>query len=512
MVRQLAVNVSVDLLDDEMRLLETAFDNMDTNGDGVIDEEELCGALTESLGMCEVNHSTIWLAGVVMARVDRDADRRITASDFIRALQEDGGVVPRQLITFRLKTQTEPDRLRATASCRGSGIFAPLCRPFSPHVVFLVLRVADSLLCSEAILTAAQFCASFTDGLMGLQQLLCNTPKELASHLCCRALLLSPHPGIMGSIDCRRFLDLILDDPRRMLLNVPSHACRLESSMRHLAGLSYDVGRQLVLVLWAPDPDAYTVQQLDELPQRLRAIFPAMRESALWSIVRYCTAAAVVTSNGTFSLRRLVRRLTIHFCVLPCGHTGRLWRRLSPQERCHIRFLILRTPVEDLYTMTRKQLWERVRASLLNSDEFLDQEPVASAVATCLESMILVQKMPLEKVRRAIAQESWPPSGELPGEDRRMDIAVKMMMVDLGREGVSAVTNLLDRLNAVSDGIINEELLLSTLHGVVRRLRPCWNNARVNGAVWDVVLSCELTEEGEYVKCSGLLERLRQVR
>ncbi|RNF15160.1 putative calmodulin [Trypanosoma conorhini] len=511
-VRRLPLNVSVDLLDDEMRLLEVAFDSMDTNGDGFIDEEELCGALTESLGMCETDHPTVWLTGVVMARVDRDADGRLTASDFIRALQEDGGAVPRQLLTLRLKTATERGRLRAAADCLGSGVLAPLRRPFSSHAVFLVLRVADARLCNEAVLTAAQFCASFTEGFVGLQQLLDCVPEELASHLCRRALLLSPHPDTVGGIDCRRFLELILDDPGRMLLNVPPHACRLESSMRHLECLSYEVGRQLALTLWAPDLDAYTVQQLDELPRRLRAAFPAMKRVTLWSIVRDCTAAAVVTSDAVFSLRRLVRRLTIRFCVLPRGYAGRFWRRLSPLERCRIRSHLLRTPVEEFYTATRREVWERVRASLLGSDDFLDQESVASAVAACVASMTVEQRLPPEEVRRAIAQESWPPSDDLAGEDCRLDIAVKMLAVDLGREGLSAVAKSLGRLDTAADGIVNEELLLSTLRGVVGRLRPCWSSARVDGAVCDVVLSCELTEGGTCVKCGGLLERLRLVQ
>ncbi|KAF5218651.1 hypothetical protein ECC02_008431 [Trypanosoma cruzi] len=511
-VRRLATNVSVELSDDEMRLLEVVFDNMDTNGDGFIDEEELCSALSESLGKCKANYAIIWLTGLIMARVGRNADRRLYASDFIRALQENNGVIPRQLIGLPLKSLEERGRLRRTVSGGCGGMLTPLRRSFSPYGVLLVLRVAESILCNKQTLTAAQFSASLTDGFLTMERLLGCDPEELASHICRRALLLSPHEETIGGINCGHFLSLVLDDPGSMLLNVPTPFSRLESSMRHFADLSYDFGRHLALCLLSSGPDSYTLQQLDELPQRLRATFPALKEVALWDIVRYCTAAAEVKSEGFFSLQRLVRRLTIRFCVLPCDYSGKLWRRLSPLERSRIRSHLGRMHIEELYTMSRQRARELLRMSLLSSDDFWDQEHVALTVALCVESMIFLQKMPPEEVRRAMAQEGWPPSDDLVGDDCRTDIAVRMMAVNLGREGLSAVTESIVCLDTSCDCVINEELLLSTLRGVVRQLRPRWSNARVDRAVCDVVLGCALVEGGGCVNCGGLLERLRHIQ
>ncbi|EKF30670.1 hypothetical protein MOQ_005520 [Trypanosoma cruzi marinkellei] len=512
LARRLAINVSVELSDDEMRILEVVFDNMDTNGDGFIDEEELCSALAESLGKCKANYAIIWLTGLIMARVGRNAERRIYASDFIRALQEDNGVIPKQLLGLPLKFLEERGRLRRTVSIGCGGMLTPLRRSFSPYGVLLVLRVAESILCNKKTLTAAQFCASLTDGFLTMEILLGCDPEELASHICRRALLLSPYEDTISGINCGRFLSLVLDDPGSMLLNVPSPSSRLESSMRHFADLSYDFGRHLALCLLSSGPDSYSVQQLDELPQRLRATFPALKEVALWDIVRYCTAAAEVKSEGVFSLQRLVRRLTIRFCVLPCDYPGKLWRRLSPLERCRIRSHLGRVHIEELYTMSRQRARELVRMSLLSSDDFWDQEHVALTVALCVESMIFLQKMSPEEVRRAMAQEAWPPSDDLVGDDCRTDIAVRMMAVNLGREGLSVVTESIVRLDTSRDCVINEELLLSTLRGVVKELRPRWSNARVDRAVCDVVLGCALVEGGGCVNCGGLLERLRHVQ
>ncbi|KEG10270.1 putative calmodulin [Trypanosoma grayi] len=508
LVRRLVTPAHVKLSDDEVLLLEEAFSHMDANGDGYIDEGELCSALMESLGVCGDDTSITWLAGVIMTQTDRDGDRRLSISELICALLDDKGVFPPQLITLPPRDQwKEQVHLHdAGAAC---AVTSP-CHWFSPYEVFVVLRLVSAIANERATLTAVQLRVRLSHGLRISHGPLGCSSSELVSHLCHRALLLAPFRKAIGAVDCERFCALAVADPSVLLLTVPPPARRLELSMRELAKIPYHTGRHLTFALMEFDPTCSGALLLDEMPQKLRVAFPGMEEAAVQFIVRCCTAAADVNSKGGFSLQRLVRRLAIRYYVLPCGYAGKPWRRLSPFERSQIRTHLLHSDVESWCTISREELRECVVRELLESDAFWDQEYVASLVASYVETMVFTRHMPPSEVRRAMSQESWPPSGDLVEETCRADIAARMTEINLGREGLFAVAKATCELDTSLDGIINEELFLSTLHGVVEQLKPQWGKLQVNRVVCDVVLSCELTEEGLSVKCCTLVERLLQ--
>ncbi|ORC92336.1 putative calmodulin [Trypanosoma theileri] len=507
-VKRLVTPVRIELSDDEILLLESSFENIDLNNDGFIDEEELCNALMECLGDCGDGTSTLWLTGVIMSQADRDADGRISFSEFILALQEDNGVFPQQLITLPLSYRETRSQLKVSKNGSSNAAMIPFHQCFSPYEVFLMLCAIDVMASENPIVSVRQFSALLLEEFQRSCDLLHYTLKELVLHLSRRSLLLAPYIFSIGSIDCKRFSEIVVADPNKMLLTVPSILCRLESSMRSLTNFPYDVGQRLILLLLELNPECVEVWQLEELPQRLKNVFPELNETELWTIIRSCTTAAEVAYNQGFSLQRLVRRLTIRYSILPRDYTGKTWRRLGPLERSQIRSNLLHTDIESWYSMTSEEVRELIMRDLLKSDVFWDQEHVALLVASCVESMVFSQKLSPNELRVIMAQEMWPPSGNMMDEPSRMKIATKMTELNLGCEGLHVVRNTICQLDTFGTGIIDEELLLPTLYNVIKELKSQWENVQIDRAVCDAVLACEAMEDGQSVNCSELLKYL----
>ncbi|AYU81141.1 calmodulin-related protein, putative [Leishmania donovani] len=96
-VNSCVADVQVRLTDEEVSALQSNFNRIDTNQDGVIDSEELEVALRTYLvptfpDLTDENFKEI--VSVVMASADADQNGVISLSEFIRSYQEDQGVLP----------------------------------------------------------------------------------------------------------------------------------------------------------------------------------------------------------------------------------------------------------------------------------------------------------------------------------------------------------------------------------------------------------------------------------